>query len=92
MIWRVRVTDIVLRLYICPPIQEEGDTGILIPEGSVVQGGGSILQQGHTERQKDRLRLRIHRQTGQPTLFCTRLYPKTIKRCMYAWMYVSMDV
>ena len=46
----VRVPYIVLRLYVCPPIQEEGDGGSMTIASSIMEGGISILQQGHTDR------------------------------------------
>ena len=49
----VRVPYIVLRLYVCPPIQEEGDGGSMIIASSPMEGGRSILQQGHTDRHTD---------------------------------------
>ena len=50
----VRVAYIALRLDICPPIQEEGDGCLVVMEDSRIEGGPSILQQGHTGRQTDR--------------------------------------
>ena len=49
----VRVTNLVLRLYVCPPIQEEGDGGMVTIDSSQMEGGPSILQRGHTDRQAD---------------------------------------
>ena len=54
MVQEVRVTYIALRLYFGPPIQEEGDGGILAIPSSAMEGGPSILPQGHTHRQTDR--------------------------------------
>ena len=61
MYWWVRVTYINLLLYFCPPIQEEGGGGMVAILSSQVEGGRSILQQGHTDRQT---RIRTARQTG----------------------------
>ena len=44
----VRVTYPVLRLNVGPPIQEEGDAGIVTSGDSPVQGGSSILRT-HTQ-------------------------------------------
>ena len=41
---RFRVTYTVLRFYVRPPIQEEGDAGKFTPACSSVQGSFSILQ------------------------------------------------
>ena len=45
--WVIRVTYIVLRLYVGPPIQEEGDGGIHSLVDSLMEGGRSILYKGH---------------------------------------------
>ena len=50
MVLLVRVTYHVLRLYVCPPIQEEGDGSMVTLGSSLMEGGRSILQQGHTMR------------------------------------------
>ena len=39
------MTYLVLRLYVCLPIQEEGDGGMVTIEGSFMEGSLSILQQ-----------------------------------------------
>ena len=49
----LQYTYIVLCLDVCPPIQEEGDGGILTIEGSQMEGSRSILEQGYTDRQKE---------------------------------------
>ena len=49
----MNVCYIVHRLYVCPPIQEEGDGGIITISSSLMEGGISILNQGHTDRQTD---------------------------------------
>ena len=46
----VSVPYIVLRLHVGPPIQEEGDGGIMTIASSPMEGGPSNLQQGHTDR------------------------------------------
>ena len=58
----VCVTYVVLRFYVCPPIQEEGDSGIATIASSLMEGGPSILPQGHTDRQTQ------IRDTGTDTL------------------------
>ena len=68
-----RVTYHVLRLYVCPPIQEEGDGGILPIGSSPMEGGPSTLQQNYTDRQTDRLG--THGQTDQPAL----TYPAMVR-------------
>ena len=45
------VTYIAFRLYVCPPIQEEGDGGKVAIEGGPMEGGPSLLQQGHKDTQ-----------------------------------------
>ena len=45
-----RLCYVVFRLTVCPPIQEEGDDGILIIPSSQMEGGPSILQQGNRRR------------------------------------------
>ena len=50
----VRVAYIALRLDICPPIQEEGDGCLVVIGDSRIEGGPSILQQRHIDRQTDR--------------------------------------
>jgi hypothetical protein len=43
-----------LGLYVCPPIQEEGDCGRVAIASSLMKGGRSILQQEHTDRHVDK--------------------------------------
>ena len=45
----VRVSYLVLRLYIGPLIKEEGDAGTVTFAGSPMQSGSSILQKEHTQ-------------------------------------------
>ena len=47
------VTYIILRLTVCPPIQEEGNCRMVTITSSPMEGGPSILQQGYTDRQTD---------------------------------------
>ena len=54
VVWYSRVTYPSLRLYVCPPIQEEGDGGMMTILSSLMEGGRSILEQGHTERHADK--------------------------------------
>ena len=42
-------TNAIFRLYVCPPVQEEGDGGILSIEGRPMEGRPSTLQQGQTK-------------------------------------------
>jgi hypothetical protein len=49
-----RVAYVVLLCDAGSSIQEEGDYADLAIGGSPVQGGGSLLQQGHTNKQTDR--------------------------------------
>ena len=37
-------SNVVLRLYVSPPIQEEGEDGKVAMTGSLMEGGTSILQ------------------------------------------------
>ena len=77
MVQWVRVTYIVLRLDVRPPIQEEGDGGIPTIEGSPMEGGSSILQQ------TDRHWLEIQDSPAMPFIGKFRLL-----HGMYACMYV----
>ena len=49
MVLLVMVTYIVPRLYVRPPIQEEGDGGMVTIGSSLMEDSRSILQQGHTQ-------------------------------------------
>ena len=55
----VRVPYLVLRLYVCPPIQEEGDGGSMTIASSLMEGGISILQQGRTDRHTNKIRNKV---------------------------------
>ena len=50
MTCRWQVTYVVLLCNRGSSIQKEGDYAVVAPVGSPVQGGVSILQQGHTDR------------------------------------------
>ena len=43
------MTYLVLRLYVCPPIQEDGENGMVAIGSSQMEGGLSMLQQECTK-------------------------------------------
>ena len=77
---KVRATNIFLRIYVRPPIQEEGGGGMVVIGDSPMEGAGSILTQGHTDR---------HRQTDRQTDIVMKI-GRMIKNdiCKYVCMYV----